>query len=52
MFGLGLRNPLPLIGIIVVILMFKPLKGGGLLNMGLHYQLFEGSEGHDKYKNP
>ena len=32
-----LINPFPLIGIIIGILIFRPLKGGGLLIMGLHY---------------
>ena len=29
-------NPLPLIGIIIGILIFRPLKGEGILIMGLH----------------
>ena len=31
-----LINPLPLIGCIIGFLIFRPLKGGGLLIMGLH----------------
>ena len=31
-----LINPLPLIGIIIGIQILRPLKGGGLLIMGLH----------------
>ena len=34
--GLGLINPLSLMGIINGIQTFRPLKGGGLLIMGLH----------------
>ena len=30
-------NPLPLVGIVIGILILRPLKGGGLLIRGLHY---------------
>ena len=32
-----INNPLPSIGIIIGILVLRPLKGGGLLIVGLHY---------------
>ena len=31
---------IPFIGIIIGILIFRPLRGGGLLIMGLHYHYF------------
>ena len=39
----SLINPLPLQGIIRGILILRPLKGGGLLIMGLHELIHEGS---------
>ena len=39
-----LISPLPVIGIIIGILIFRPLKGGVLLIRGLHYR-FLGSKG-------
>ena len=33
----SLINPLPIIGIIIGILLLRPLKGGGSSLMGLHY---------------
>ena len=32
-----INKPLSLIGVIIGILILRPLKGGGLLIMGLHY---------------
>ena len=35
---------LPLIGIIIGILILRPLKGGGLLILGVHFFLAEGEQ--------